>query len=356
MTDIDDNRADEQVRTVCLLILTVIAVGVALYLLRAVMVPFLLALFFTYCLTPLVNWQVRSLRLPRSVAIGGAALVGLALVVLVGVFAADVIAKVAANLGPYQDQVGLLLDRVAESAHLEKLGLVRDDRTGAFLTLSEATRGQIFSSLVTSIADLLATGSLVLIFMTFMLLGSKGEPRPVGSLLGAIEAGVQRYVLLLVAISLVTALLVGFTLMLLGVEFAWVFGFLAFLLNFIPTIGSIIATLLPLPVILMDPGLSPPVKVLAVLIPGAIQFTIGNLIQPRIMGQSQNLHPVVILLALIFFGTIWGIVGAVLAVPITGVLRVALERIPAMHLAAAWLEGKLEGPAAAKKPAGGNEF
>lgn len=356
MTDLNDDRADEQVRTVCLLVLTVIAVGVALYLLRSVMVPFLLALFFTYCLTPLVNWQVHYLRLPRSVAIGGAALVGLALVVLIGVFAADVLAKVAANLGPYQDQLNQVLDRLAESAHLEKLGLVRDDKTGAFFTLSEVTRGQIISSLISSIADLIANGALVLIFMTFMLLGSKGEPRPAGSLLGAVEAGVQKYVLLMVALSVVTGLLVGFTLMVLGVEFAWVFAFLAFLLNFIPTIGSIIATLLPLPVVLMDPDLAPTAKVLALLIPAAVQFGIGNVIQPRIMGQSQNLHPVVILLALIFFGTIWGIVGAVLAVPITGVLKVALERVPAMRPVAAWLEGKLEGPAAEKKPDEANEF
>jgi AI-2 transport protein TqsA len=80
-----------------------------------------------------------------------------------------------------------------------------------------------------------------------------------------------------------------------------------------------------------------------VAIPAALQFLIGSLIQPRIMGRSQKLHPVVILLALIFFGTIWGIVGAVLAVPITGVLKIALERIPATRLAAAWLEGNLEG-------------
>lgn len=359
MADNAQDRSDEYVRTTCLLILTVIAVGVTLYLLRSVVVPFLLALFFTYSLTPLINWQIYYLRLPRGVAIAGASLVGLALLTLIGLFMADFIAKLTTNLGPYQNQLSELLERLAASAHLEKLGLPRDEQTGGLFTISESSRRQIFSYLVNSIADLVTNGSLVLIFMIFILLASKGQPRPVGSLLAAIEAGVQNYLLLMVALSVVSGVLVGSTLAVLGVDFPWMFGFLAFLLNFIPSIGSIIATLLPLPVVLMNPNLSLTDQILAMLIPGAIQFLIGNFIQPRIMGKSQNLHPVVVLLALIFFGTIWGIVGAVLAVPITGVIKIVFERIPATRPAAAWLEGKLEDTAAQelpKKATESNEF
>jgi AI-2 transport protein TqsA len=118
-----------------------------------------------------------------------------------------------------------------------------------------------------------------------------------------------------------------------------VFGFLAFLLNFIPTIGAVVATLLPVPVIVLSPDLSVATQVLAVAIPAAIQAVIGSFIQPKVLGRSFGLHPVSILLALIFFGMIWGLVGAFLATPITAVIKIVLERIPATRFVAALLAG-----------------
>jgi AI-2 transport protein TqsA len=123
----------------------------------------------------------------------------------------------------------------------------------------------------------------------------------------------------------------------------------AALLNFIPNVGSIIATLLPVPVILLSPDLSPAEEVLAVAVPGVIQFLIGSLVQPRLYGGALDLHPVTVLLALIFFGTVWGVVGAFLAMPLTGVLRIVLGRIPATRPLAALMTGDL---AALTRPAG----
>src|SRR5689334_745294 len=81
----DDRDDQDRAQTICLLILTFIASAVALYLLRPVLVPFVLALFFTYCLTPLIDFQVKRLSAPRGVAVVGAAVIGLAVLVLVGV-------------------------------------------------------------------------------------------------------------------------------------------------------------------------------------------------------------------------------------------------------------------------------
>src|SRR5205814_3638128 len=148
----------------------------------------------------------------------------------------------------------------------------------------------------------LSTAALVAIFMIFLLIGSKGpRARPV-PLLVEIESRVQRYITQMIMFSTALGVLVMGVLALCGVKFAGVFGFLAFFLNFIPNIGGIIATLLPLPIIVLSPDLSLPPQVLALAIPGGIQFVAGNIIQPRFQGSALDLHPVIVLMALIFFG------------------------------------------------------
>jgi AI-2 transport protein TqsA len=118
------------------------------------------------------------------------------------------------------------------------------------------------------------------------------------------------------------------------------FGLLTFLLNFIPTIGSIIATLLPLPIVLLQ--FDSPVKWLVViLIPAAIQGIVGNFIEPKLFSDSLDLHPASILLALTFWGIIWGPVGMFLAVPIIVVLKIAMARIPATRPIAELMAGRL---------------
>ena len=111
-----------------------------------------------------------------------------------------------------------------------------------------------------------SNGALVLIFMLFLLLGGKADRRPSG-VLAEIETSVKSYIVSTIFLSAATGMLLGATLAVLGVEFAWVFGLLAFLLNFVPSIGAIIASLLPLPVILLSPDMSVTAKVLAIVMP-----------------------------------------------------------------------------------------
>jgi AI-2 transport protein TqsA len=127
-----------------------------------------------------------------------------------------------------------------------------------------------------------------------------------------------------------------------GVQAAVLFGLLTFLLNFIPNIGSAIATVLPLPFIWMSPSLGIGGMILASVIPAAIQFVIGNFLQPNLMGNSMKLHPVVILMALIFWGMIWGIVGMFLAVPITSIIRIACDRHELTKPVAELMAGNLD--------------
>ena len=128
-----------------------------------------------------------------------------------------------------------------------------------------------------------------------------------------------------------------------------IFGLFAFLLNFIPTLGSIIATLLPLPIVVLNPDVSPLTGVLAIALPATVQLVIGNILEPRIMGKSLQLHPIAILMALIVWGMVWGIPGMFLAVPITAVLKIALSRITTTQPIAELLAGRFPRAALAYK-------
>ena len=130
------------------------------------------------------------------------------------------------------------------------------------------------------------------------------------------------------------------TLELLGIELALAFGFFAFLLNFIPTLGSVISTVLPVPIVLMNPEISVTVAVLAIVVPGTIHFVIGNVVEPLVMGDSLELHPVTVLLSLMIWGTIWGIVGMLLATPITAVLKILSDQTDATRPLARLLAGR----------------
>src|SRR5215510_8898495 len=101
----DDPLADARVRTTCLVILTMIAIGAALAALRPVLVPLLLALLFTYCLRPIIEVQVHWLRVPWPVAVGGAGLVGLALLAFIGLILTAFVSDVGENLPAYQARV-----------------------------------------------------------------------------------------------------------------------------------------------------------------------------------------------------------------------------------------------------------
>jgi AI-2 transport protein TqsA len=198
------------------------------------------------------------------------------------------------------------------------------------------------SSWVGEVTGFASAVILVIIFTLFILLGRPAaRPTRIG-VLTEIEDRVQRYITQMVMLSAISGIAAGIVLAACGVKFAVMFGFLAFLLNFIPTVGSIIATLLPLPVILLSPEMGPTAKILALAIPAAIQIYLGNALQPRVLGNALDLHPIVVLISLIFWGMIWGLPGAFLATPMTAVLRIVLEKIPATRPIAELLAGRIE--------------
>ena len=186
------------------------------------------------------------------------------------------------------------------------------------------------------------TSGLALIFLFFLLLSSVKRYRPIGEHWGEMEDRIRSYVIAMTAIAGVTGILVGVVLALFGVQAAVLFGLLTFLLNFIPNVGSFISILLPIPIVWLAPNFTTTQAILAIGIPAVIQFFIGNFIQPKLMGEHMKLHPVTILISLIFWGMLWGIVGAFLAVPITSIIRIACDRHPLTKPVANLMAGRLD--------------
>jgi AI-2 transport protein TqsA len=118
MLELDRDRADRQVRTVCLLILAVVALGAALHYLKPVLVPFLFAVFFTHCLTPAIDLQVHYLRVPRLLAILGAAILGLAILGLCGLLVAASVGEIAENYDAYRPVFTKFVENSAQAMHL----------------------------------------------------------------------------------------------------------------------------------------------------------------------------------------------------------------------------------------------
>ena len=127
---------------------------------------------------------------------------------------------------------------------------------------------------------------------------------------------------------------------LLGLELALIFGTLTFLLNFIPTFGSIVAVFLPLPVALLQYN-EPTMIILVFALPSLVHIVIGNIIEPKLFGEAFGLHPVTIILALIFWGMLWGITGMLLAAPLTAIIRITFDQFETTKPFSLFLSGQL---------------
>ena len=333
---------EQQIQTVCLLIVSIVAIAVALFWLRVVMVPFVFAVLIAFGLVPLIDLQVRYLHLPRTVALLATLLASFVLLGVVGGLISSSVGQLAARADIYQEQLGQLLDTAMAALPLERFGAQVERAVESLSDNSLTTISSMLLTVTKELLSLVSSGLLVMIFVAFMLVGSTGLEMARAGFWGEVQSRIQRYIIVKALVSALTGVLVGLTLVLLGVDLALVFGVFAFLLNFIPSLGSIVATLLPLPVVLVSPELTPTARILAIVLPLVIQFIIGNIVDPKLMGKSLDLHPVTLLLALIVWGTLWGIVGMFLATPITAILKIIFERMEVTTPFAELLAGRLK--------------
>lgn len=315
-----------------ILVIAAVALGGALAYMRVLLVPFVLALFLTYLIAPLVD----ALEL-RGVPRWAAVTLGFLLVVLlttgVGLLVTTAVRQLVDQAQTYQESL-----RELARQGFSLLG-IEAGRQPVLEAIRQLPLFEIFGAAAGTVLSFFSTLTLVIIFTLFLLAGRNPDGAR-SDIYGEVDRAVRRYVVVKFVVSSITGVSVGLILGALGLKLALVFGVLAFLLNFIPNIGSIVATFLPLPLAFaqFDDGW----HILAVLVlPGLVQITMGNFVEPVFQGEGLDLHPVTILLALGVWGILWGVPGMFLAAPITAVLRIVCARFDATRGVAEALAGRL---------------
>jgi AI-2 transport protein TqsA len=198
----------------------------------------------------------------------------------------------------------------------------------------------IFTSLAASFTSIVTRSGIIIIYIVFLfleqgainrkignLVNNPGKEKKVRRILSQISKDIHKYIGIKIFTSSLTGILSYGVLLLIGVDFAAVWAMLIFLLNFIPTVGSIIATIFPALIALAQfQGYTEFFLVLGGI--GFLQQAIGNVLEPRIMGTSFNLSPLLILLNLGLWGYIWGVIGMFLCVPFLIIIYIVLAHFP----------------------------
>ncbi|MGJ8651044.1 MAG: AI-2E family transporter [Opitutaceae bacterium] len=215
-----------------------------------------------------------------------------------------------------------------------------------------------------TVRSLLSSTGIIIVYLIFFLLEQRtfenkikalvrdpGRQEDAFKLIGKMGHDIRSYIGIKVLTSAATGLLSYVVLRIVGVDFASFWGVLIFLLNFIPTIGSIIATAFPSVLTLVQFDTLGPFIITASVLT-ALQFCIGSLLEPKLMGNRLNLSPIVILLSLGLWGSIWGIPGMFLCVPITVIIMIICSYFPGSRPVAILLSGNGELTVGARRALG----
>ncbi len=318
-----------------LTLIAVVLVGAAFRAAEPVFIALLLSVLLVYVLDPLVI-QLQRLRLPLWAAtiIAAVALVGI--VGGLGFFILRDLLELGTRFPEYQERILAMVAAAARSIE-DSLGLAQPlDLLGGLRAVS---LGSVAVKAARSVVAFALDFALVFFFALIMLIGKRHatatlanafpekKGRPAASILTAIDAHLRAYIGLKALISLLVG--IGTTVILLAVrvEFAFVWGFLAFLLNFVPGLGPAIAIALPVLTATVQCGFWPAAVLAAVLL-ALLHVGLSNVLEPKLMGDHLDLSFLVIFVSLLFWGWLWGPAGVLLAVPLTATVKIVLEHIP----------------------------
>ena len=314
-------------------IITLVVIGAVLNAAQVVILPLIIAWLLSYLFAPVVNFLARR-RVPTGVSVLAVLLILVGFFYLVGFFVQTRVMEFISQYDVYANKLNQIAADTMTRFRIPKTYFEEFDWTGQI--------GQRLMVLSGSFLSIVSTMSMILIFLVFMLLGKPYSQRKIKAAFAderaaqitdvsnSIASQISRYLSIKIMISAVTAILVWAVLSIMQVDFPVTWAVFTFLLNFIPTVGSAIATVPPFLVALVQfyPGIWPAIILLVFLL--VIQQTMGSFIEPKLMGDSLNLSPVVILLSLVFWGWLWGITGALLSVPIAAAIKIVCENIEAL--------------------------
>ena len=349
MTEEERYQSQQRYYKILILMVGIICVmlsGFVLIQIKTIIMPLILALIFTIVLSPILSWFEKK-HVPNVISYILVVFVTFLLLFVIGHVINRNIQSFLTNIGQYEGRMRSIFDSVVaffgiDPNSIGRRGTALSQNPQIAAIFENISIRNIVAGILGSISTILSNTVLVLLFLVFLLIGRNGLIHKLDiaftaafsarmqEIIKKINQQINKYVITKSLISLLTGTLVAITLGLFGVEFAFIWGLLTFLLNFIPNIGSIIATIFPITFALVQFE-NPIIVIWIAVLLLAIQFLIGNVLEPRIVGKSMGISPVVVLFALIFWGYVWGIIGMVLAVPFAVIIKIILENIPELR-------------------------
>jgi AI-2 transport protein TqsA len=296
---------------------------------QPILVPVALAAFFAVTSMPLLKW-LRGRGVPAFLAIPMVLLLIIGLLVAIGYIATTSILEIREAVPAYVARFEMLYAN-ATTWMIDHRIIVPGGLDEVLF--SPARLMNLVTGLLVSLAGFMSMAFLVALITLFLLAEASGMPRKLrafpgqaGSDLGRysrISAEVQRYLAIKTLTSLSTGIVVGMWALFIGLDFPLFWGLTAFLLNFVPTIGSLVAAVPAVLLALVQLGPGGAALTAAGYL--AINTVIGSLIEPAVMGRGLGLSPFVVLMSLLFWGWVWGPIGMLLSLPLTMVLKILLE-------------------------------
>jgi len=294
-----------------------------------IIVPFLLAVFIAIIFAPLLIWLQRR-GVPNTLAV-------VSILFLILFITLTLVAFVGTSLNGLTNSLPLYQERLATMtsglfAGLEDVGLGLSTKViKEYINPGKAMA--LAANTLKGLSGVLANMFMILLTVVFILLEASGLPKKAAAAMGNPDVSLGRfddfmdslnkYLAIKTIFSLATGILVGIWLFILGVDYPILWGLLAFLLNYVPNIGSIIAAIPACLVALIQLG--PVYALSAALGYLVLNIAIGSILEPRFMGRGLGLSTLVVFLSLVFWGWVLGPVGMLLSVPLTMIVKIALE-------------------------------
>ena len=312
------------------------------------MVPFLLAAFIaTIAATPMF-WLEKH-KVPGALAITLVMITMVVVVMGVGALVAQSAGDFSQKLPFYQERLTALVTTTV--AWLDQYGITLS-REVLLSNFNPGTALALAGNTLAGLGGVLSNSFLILLTVIFILAEASSFPAKLSDVLSNPDRtmpyfakfadNVNRYIAIKTSVSIFTGVVITLYLMILGVDFPLLWGILAFLLNFVPTIGSIIAAVPAVLLALVQLG--PGYALLTVAGYVVVNIGMGSVIEPRFMGRGLGLSTLVVFLSLVLWGWVLGPVGMLLSVPLTMTAKIALEANPSTT----WL-AHLLGPAEAPR-------
>jgi AI-2 transport protein TqsA len=334
----------EAITTISLLIIGIYALGVMLIELSFILVPLVFSRFLVYIFSPLI--QVLSVRRGRNGEETGIPRWAAVLVCLLAIFLflgvlifiiGLTVNSIVADAHQYVEEINNAFSGIVDFA--EKFGYSRDE---VYALLPHINVGELAIEILRVLLDLVPQIVLVLLIVVYMLLGMElSLDMKKSKLESMIDLQIRSYIAIHAFISLIIGVGTASILFVFSIDLVLFLGLMAFILNFIPNVGSFVASVLPLPFVILNPDFAV-WKFFAVgFCLTCLHFVVGQVIEPKILGDHMEIPPITVIICLLFWASVWGIVGAVLSVPLTTSIKVYLENID--HPATQALAGMIVG-------------